>query len=118
MNTNTEQTVQPIENQRLVAVFLSILIMYVIFFIALGLVTTLMQAIGIPMLLIAAFEFATVIMVYINIDTIIEWGQKLSNKIASGFLVVAQTYNKVKARVVSFFKKEAEAEAAPVAAAA
>ena len=118
MNANTEQTVQPTKNQRLAAIFLSILIMYVIFFIVLSLVTTLMQAIGIPMLLIAAFEFATVIMVYINIDRVVVWGEKLANKIASGFMVVAQTYNKVKARIVSFFKKESEVEVAPVAAAA
>ncbi len=116
MNTaqsSSEQTMQPSKYQRATAVFLSVLLMYITFFVVLGAISTLLQVMGVPMLIIAAFEFATLIMAYINVDTLVRWGQALAEKILAGILAVDSFFTKVKARVSSFFsKKEETAQAA------
>lgn len=110
--STTKVTQMPSKYQRTAAIFLSVLLMYVAFFLILGMVSTLLANIGIPMLLIAAFEFATMIMAYIKIDVLIDWCNGLANKIANGLVIAGNAIHNVKTRISSFFgKKEETAEA-------
>lgn len=110
--STTKETQMPSKYQQYAAIFLSVLLMYVTFFLILGMASTFLEMIGIPMLLIAAFEFATLIVVYIKIDVLVNWCNTLAAKIANGFIFIGNAVASAKARISSFFgKKEETAEA-------